>query len=201
KRSTVIVANSKNFSVLAENNPDAIMNKAFDLVANFTQDTKLTADAKLSIVRNALQLNKHSSSELFAANALYRLNEMYNNTLNVDSARLETKNENKENQISIRSVGYKSQLLTANNYVSIFDSILSKTVQLSKSEAEIAKQIKLENISDNIDELKSLMLKQESNLKKMSKKNDSLFLLNKKKLDSLGKKNNERLEKLEKPKS
>ncbi|HFK5569084.1 TPA: hypothetical protein ACG0AO_000873 [Elizabethkingia meningoseptica] len=183
KRSTVIVAKENYFAVLAENTPDAITSKALDIIANADVKKDVTASAKISMAQTAIQLNKKSSVNIFSANALYRLNEMYTNTLGIDS--LEEASEYKERgEISyIKTHPKRKQALETSDYVSLFKAILSTSATISESEATIASKqnfddvnAKLEKVDKSINDQIKTNKKQDSINNSMMKKLDNIIL-------------------------
>lgn len=144
KRSTVIVANDKNYTVLAENTPDAIFSKALDIVANADVNGNVNASAAIDIAKTAMQLNKKSTTNIFSADALYRLNEMYINTLNIDSISQDN---------TVKSSAFNKQLLNADLYQKLFMEILNKAAEISKTEAEITNKQNFTGINASIEKL------------------------------------------------
>jgi hypothetical protein len=156
--------------ILSENNPDAAANRAFDLITslNLTNSKdSAVAQNKLSLARTIVQLTDKSPTNIFVRDALYRLNEMYINTLC-----LNCKDDSTNKNDTCKSCGgdTHSQALTRNNYEVIFTKVLEAAEIISSSDAKEAEaKLKQMQITDSVAKLKS-------NIKIL---NDSINKLNK----------------------
>jgi hypothetical protein len=184
KRSTVIVANDQNYTVLAENTPDAIFSKALEIVANADVSNKVNASATIDVAKTAMQLNKKSTTNIFSADALYRLNEMYINTLNIDSIRGDKAG---------KSIAFPSQILNADMYQKLFTTILCKAAEISKTEAEIANKQNFADLNASLEKLISQVTASKSKIDSASIRLDRMSHM----ADSTNKAINDRLKKLE----
>ena len=119
--------------ILAENNPDAAASRAFDLISKLNLShagrDSLTASNQLNIAKTIVQLTQKSPTDIFVRDALYRLNEMYLNTLclGCDSARKDR-------------CDTCLQSLTRMSYERLFNKVLSTAQVISSTDAKVEEQ-------------------------------------------------------------
>jgi hypothetical protein len=119
--------------VLAENNPDAAANRALELISklNLSHAGKdsFSASNQLNIAKTIVQLTQKSPADILVRDALYRLNEMYLNTLCL-------KCKNCENQCDTCC----AQQLTRFQYERIFNGVLNTAQVVSQTDAKVMEE-------------------------------------------------------------
>ena len=155
RSSTMFITPEGQLHVLSENNPDAATNRAFDLINKLhflsAKDT-IGASNQLSMAKTIVQLTEKSPADILVRDALYRLNEMYLNTLCLNCG--------KKGDTTSAKCGNSAQALTTDNYVSLFKGILKTATEITSIDARVteAKTKQLE-ILDSIKILKDSILK------------------------------------------
>jgi hypothetical protein len=182
KRSSVtFITPNGQLRTLAENNPDAATNRAFDLISKLSLShagkDSLVASNQLSIAKTIVQLTQKSPTDIFVRDALYRLNEMYLNTLCLDCDSLCRKKDPCDTCCS--------QKLTRVQYERIFSGVLKSAEVISATDANaMEQQIKRLELQQKFDSTNDLLEAASDKIKKLS---DSLST-QKKTTDSLNKK-------------
>lgn len=139
KRSSITyVTPEGQLRTLSENNPDAAVNRAFDLISkiNITngKDT-VGASNQLTLAKTIVQLTQKSPTDILVRDALYRLNEMYLNTLCLNCGNNSDTSKHGE---KLNRCDTCSQSITRGNYVALFSKVLSTAEVISASDAKIA---------------------------------------------------------------
>ena len=150
RSSTAFITPQGQLRVLAENNPDAAANRAFDLISslNLTNSKdSLIASNKLSLAKTIAQLTEKSPTDILVRDALYRLNEMYLNTLCLICG---------NKSVSETKCDTCSQALTRINYVNLFTQVMTTAQVISASDAtEAEAKLKQMQVTDSISKLNS----------------------------------------------
>jgi len=119
--------------ILAENNPDAAANRAFDLISKLNLShagrDSLTASNQLSMAKTIVQLTQKSPTDIFVRDALYRLNEMYLNTLCLNCDTIKTD-----------KCDTCLQSLTRMSYERLFNRVLTTAEAISATDAKVEEQ-------------------------------------------------------------